>query len=72
VLVADETGLPAVAGILRDLSREAVGTAMIARRDLVAKGVAKKSITFSGYWRLGADPHQKRAVHDRLRGATIP
>jgi len=118
VLVADETGLPAVAGILRDLPREAVGTAMIeiphaddaqdvsapdgfdvrwlvrdtgarpgqlaldsllawqpptsavsaylvgeqalatgARRDLVAKGIAKKSITFSGYWRLGADPH---------------
>jgi len=23
------------------------------RRDLVARGVAKKSITFSGYWRLG-------------------
>jgi len=114
VLVADETGLPAVAGILRDLPRDAVGTAFIEiahaadeqptdapagfdvrwlvrepgeqpgklaldtvtswplpttelaaylvgeqslatglRRDLVARGVAKKAITFSGYWRMG-------------------
>lgn len=29
LLVADETGLPAVAGILRDLPRDAVGTAVI-------------------------------------------
>lgn len=113
VLVGDETGLPAVAGILRDLPREATGTAFIeighsddrqetgapegfdvrwlvrdggvpgrlaletvqawnppttavsaylvgeqalatgARRYLVSQGVAKKSITFSGYWRIG-------------------
>jgi len=115
LLVADETGLPAVAGILRDLPRDAVGAAFIeivhaddaqdtgapegfsvrwlvrdpaarpgsvaleavtawglpttelsayvvgeqalptgARRSLVARGVAKKAITFSGYWRMAA------------------
>lgn len=115
LLVADETGLPAVAGILRDLTRDAIGTAFIEivhaddaqdtgapdgftvtwlvrapgarpgslaldtvsdwtppttnllayivgehalptglRRSLVAKGIAKKSIIFSGYWRLDA------------------
>lgn len=114
LLVADETGLPAVVGILRDLPRSARGTAIIevphaddaqavdapadvsvewlvrpadavpgtvaleavtrwtlpdgalsaylvgeqalatgARRHLVALGVPKKSILFSGYWRIG-------------------
>lgn len=115
LLVADETGLPAVAGILRDLPRDAAGTAILeiphpddaqelsapagvevrwlvrdpgvrpgipaleavkawslpagtlsaylvgeqglatgARRWLVGElGVPKKSILFSGYWRLG-------------------
>ena len=115
LLVTDETGLPAVAGILRDLPRDAIGRAFIEivhaddaqdtgapdgftvtwlvrapgarpgslaldtvsdwtppttnllayivgehalptglRRSLVAKGIAKKSIIFSGYWRLDA------------------
>jgi NADPH-dependent ferric siderophore reductase len=112
VLVGDETGLPAVVGILRDLPRDALGTAFIeiphaddaqhvdapagfdvrwlvrdrgapgqlaletfsswhpsttavsaylvgeqalaagARRHLVAQGVSKKAITFSGYWKI--------------------
>ncbi len=114
LLVADESGLPAVAGVLRDLPRSAVGTALVelfdladrqevsappgvtvrwlerpvrsapgsvalaalaelplplpdappycfavgeqalatgARRHLVARGVPKTHVTFSGYWR---------------------
>jgi NADPH-dependent ferric siderophore reductase len=112
LLVADESGLPAVAGVLRDLPRSAVGHALVelfdlddrqevsappgvtvewlerspnsapgslalavlaslplpadppyvfavgeqalatgARRHLVARGVPKSHITFSGYWR---------------------
>ncbi|MEU4224761.1 siderophore-interacting protein [Nonomuraea sp. NPDC026600] len=60
LLVADESGLPAIAGILaslpRDISGRALGEQALPvglRRHWIAAGLPKDRIVFCGYWRAG-------------------
>jgi NADPH-dependent ferric siderophore reductase len=48
LIVADESGVPAAAGVLRDLSDDAKRSCIFELFDL-----AKENVNFCGYWRIG-------------------
>lgn len=49
-LAADETGLPAVAGILRDLPRDATGTALIELPDIADVQIVDAPVGVNVHW----------------------
>lgn len=73
LIVADETGLPAAAGILRDLPRDAVGHALIELFDDADRQPLEAPPGVTVHWRtraLGAEPGS--AVLPSLRSLELP
>lgn len=75
LLVADESGLPAIEGILRSLPREAVGTAVVEVPDAGDRRPLGEPAGYEVQWVVraeAADPHATPGVAALAHVATLP